>query len=88
MPVVYFRGNEKRTTQVTFAEQPKSLETVVKTLRDGNVISSLVTDPEGRLIGTWYLEDADRKLAHRKTAEPLRIRNYGAVLRVNKRKWM
>ena len=88
MPVVYFRGNEKRTTQVTFAEQPKSLETGGKTLRDGNVSSSLVAYPEGWLIGTRYLGEADRKLAHRKTAEPLRIRNYGAVLRVNKRKWM
>jgi len=39
------------------------LETVVKTLRDGNVSSTLVTDPEGRLIGTLYLEDAERKLA-------------------------
>ena len=37
--VVYFGGNEKRTTQATFAAQPKSLETVVETLRDGNVIS-------------------------------------------------
>ena len=40
-----------------------SLETVVKTLRDGNVRSTLVTDPGGRLIGTLYLEDAERKLA-------------------------
>ncbi len=39
------------------------LETVVKTLRDGNVSNTLVTDPEGRLIGTLYLEDAERKLA-------------------------
>ncbi len=61
--VVCFMGNEKRTTQATSAAPPKSLETVVETLRDGNVISSLVTDPEGRLIGTLYLEDAERKLA-------------------------
>ena len=39
------------------------LETVVKTLQDGKVNSTLVTDPEGRLIGTLYLEDAERKLA-------------------------
>ena len=39
------------------------LETVVKTLQDGNVRSTLVTDPGGRLIGTLYLEDADRILA-------------------------
>ena len=39
------------------------LETVVETLRDGNVRSTLVTDPEGRLIGTLYLEDAERRLA-------------------------
>ncbi len=39
------------------------LETVVKTLREGNVSNTLVTDPEGRLIGTLYLEDAERKLA-------------------------
>ena len=38
------------------------LETVIKILRDGNVNSTLVTDPEGRLIGTLYLEDAQRKL--------------------------
>ena len=86
--VVCFTGNEKRTTQATFAAQPKSLETVVETLRDGNVISSLVTDPEGQLIGTWYLEDADRKLACRKNADPLQIGNYEAHLHVKKRKWM
>ena len=34
------------------------LDTVVKTLREGNVASTLVTDPDGRLIGTIYLEDA------------------------------
>jgi len=39
------------------------LEGVVKTLRDGNVSSILVTDPGGRLIGTLYLEDAERILA-------------------------
>ena len=39
------------------------LETVVNTLRDGKVKSMLVTDPEGRLIGTVYLEDVERKLA-------------------------
>ena len=39
------------------------LETVVETLRDGNVQSTLVTNPEGRLIGTVYLEDIERKLA-------------------------
>ena len=40
-----------------------SLESVVQTLRDGNVTNTLVTDPAGRLIGTVYLEDAERKLA-------------------------
>ena len=39
------------------------LETVAKTLRDGNVQSTLVTNQEGRLIGTVYLEDIERKLA-------------------------
>ena len=39
-----------------------SLESVVQTLRDGNVTNTLVTDPAGRLIGTIYLEDAERKL--------------------------
>ena len=39
------------------------LETVVEALRDGKVKSTLVTDPEGRLIGTVYLEDVERKLA-------------------------
>ena len=38
------------------------LETVIKILRDGNASSTLVTDPEGRLLGTLYLEDAERKL--------------------------
>ncbi len=41
------------------------LDIVVKTLRDGNVSSTLVTDPEGHLIGSLYLEDAERKLAKR-----------------------
>ena len=40
-----------------------SLESVVQTLRDGNVTNTLVTDPAGRLMGTIYLEDAERKLA-------------------------
>ncbi len=39
------------------------LESVAETLRDGNVQSTLVTDPEGRLIGTVFLEDIERKLA-------------------------
>ncbi len=39
------------------------LDTVVETLRDGNLKSTLVTDPEGRLIGTLYIEDAEHKLA-------------------------
>ena len=39
------------------------LEAVVKTLRDGGVNSTLVTDPGGRLIGTLYLEDAERILS-------------------------
>ena len=41
----------------------RDLETVAKSLRDGNVQSTLVTDPQGRLIGTVYLEDIERKLA-------------------------
>ncbi len=40
-----------------------SLESVVQTLRDGNVTNTLVTDPAGRLMGTIYLEDAERRLA-------------------------
>ncbi len=40
-----------------------SLESVVQTLRDGNVTNTLVTDPAGRLIGTIYLEDTERELA-------------------------
>ena len=83
--VVYFRGNENRTTQATIAAQPKSLDIGGKTLRDGNVSSSLLAYPEGRLICTRYLGEADRKLSCRKTAEPLQIRNYGAYLHVNKR---
>ena len=43
------------------------LETVVETLRDGDLKSTLVTDPEGRLIGTLYIEDAERKLAEFKS---------------------
>ena len=39
------------------------LKTVVNTLRDGKVKSMLVTNQEGRLIGTLYLEDVERKLA-------------------------
>ena len=39
------------------------LDAIVKTLRDGKLSSTLVTDPEGRLIGALYLEDAERKLA-------------------------
>ncbi len=41
----------------------RDLETVAKSLRGGNVQSTLVTDPQGRLIGTVYLEDIERKLA-------------------------
>ncbi len=39
------------------------LGTVAETLRGGNVASTLVTNQEGRLIGTVYLEDVERKLA-------------------------
>ena len=39
------------------------LETVVESLRAGNATSTLVTDPDGRLIGTVFLDDAERKLA-------------------------
>jgi len=39
------------------------LESVVNTLRDGNVESTLVTNQEGQLIGTVYLEDIQRKIA-------------------------
>ena len=38
---------------------------MVDTLREGNVKSTLVTNQEGRLIGTVYLEDAQRKLDER-----------------------
>ena len=41
------------------------LETVVNTLRDGKVKSMLVTNQEGRLIGTVYLEDVERILAEK-----------------------
>ncbi len=41
------------------------LETVVKTLREGNVKSTLVTNQEGRLIGTVYLEDAEKVLGQK-----------------------
>ena len=40
-----------------------NLETVVSTLRGDNVKSTLVADQEGRIIGTVYLEDVERKLA-------------------------
>ena len=43
--------------------QDMDLETVVNKLRDGNVESALVTNQEGRLIGTVYVEDAQGKLA-------------------------
>ena len=39
------------------------LETVVATLGPAGVASTLVTDPDGRFIGTVYLEDARRRLA-------------------------
>ncbi len=39
------------------------LDAVVKSLRDGNLSSTLVTDPDGRLIGSLYLADAESKLA-------------------------
>ena len=39
------------------------LETVVGTLGSAGVVSTLVTDPDGRLIGTVYLEDARSRLA-------------------------
>ena len=39
------------------------LETVAETLHDGNVKSTLVTNQEGKLIGTVYLEDVERRLA-------------------------
>ncbi len=39
------------------------LETVVATLGPAGVASILVTDPDGRIIGTVYLEDAQSRLA-------------------------
>ncbi len=39
------------------------LETVVATLGPAGVASTLVTDPDGRFIGTVYLEDARNRLA-------------------------
>ena len=39
------------------------LETVVETLGPAGVSSTLVTDPDGRFIGTVYLEDARSRLA-------------------------
>ena len=39
------------------------LETVVATLGPAQVASILVTDPDGRFIGTVYLEDARNRLA-------------------------
>ena len=39
-----------------------SLETVVKSLRDGNVTKTLATDLEVRLIGTINIEDPEFKL--------------------------
>ena len=39
------------------------LQSVATMLRNGDVKSTLVTSPEGRLIGTVYLEDIERKLA-------------------------
>ena len=39
------------------------LDAVVRNLRDGSVSSTLVTDPEGRFIGSLYLADAESKLA-------------------------
>ncbi len=38
------------------------LETVVETLGPAGVSSTLVTDPDGRFIGTVYLEDARSRL--------------------------
>ena len=39
------------------------LETVVATLGRAGVANTLVTDPDGRFIGTVYLEDAHSRLA-------------------------
>ena len=44
------------------------LETVVATLGPAAVASTLVTDPDGRFIGTVYLEDARSRLAQRDEA--------------------
>ena len=44
------------------------LETVVATLGSAGVASTLVTDPDGRFIGTVYLEDARSRLAQRDEA--------------------
>ena len=38
------------------------LETIVETLGSAHVASTLVTDPDGRFIGTVYLEDARSRL--------------------------
>ena len=40
------------------------LETVVASLGPAGVASTLVTDPDGRFIGTVYLEDARTRLGH------------------------
>ena len=39
------------------------LPVVLNRLRSGNVEKTLVTDPEGRLIGSLYLEDVERRLS-------------------------
>ena len=39
------------------------LETVAATLEPAGVANTLVTDPDGRFIGTVYLEDAHSRLA-------------------------
>lgn len=40
------------------------LETVVASLGPAGVANTLVTDPDGRFIGTVYLEDARNRLGH------------------------
>ena len=40
------------------------LETIVASLGSAGVASTLVTDPDGRFIGTVYLEDARSRLGH------------------------
>ncbi|MCI0815663.1 MAG: CBS domain-containing protein [Chloroflexi bacterium] len=40
------------------------LETVVASLGPAGVASTVVTDPDGRFIGTVYLEDARTRLGH------------------------